>query len=650
MVKELLNRKDVDTIYYAGDSAREGEYIQRLVRSLAGHNKNAIEKRVWIDSQTEEEIRNGIQNAKNLSYYDTLSDSAYARAIEDYAIGINFSRALTLKYAYRVAHASGKDRTTVAVGRVMSCVLGMVVRREREIRENVKTMYYTVNGTLENGLVTNWKPRKDSSMYTPEELYNISGFLKEPRANQFISQLNPSLTLKDLTFTSTQKYAPLLFNLAELQGECTKLYHISPDETLKVAQSLYEKKLTTYPRTDARVLTTAIDKVIDRNIRGLMNVPDVTGFAGNVLVSGTWKTIDQTKYTNDAAVSDHYAIIPTGDTSGIGSLSQLERDIYILICRRFLSVFYPPAQFTKMSAVFTSAGENFTCGAEDLVSPGWMEVAQKIPNTSEAAAKIKLVRTLVKGNPYPASYDIRQAETQPPKRYTTGSMVLAMENAGKLIEDEELREQIKGSGIGTSATRAETIKKLISNGYIQADKKQVISPTLLGEAIYEIIALCASQMLSPEITASWEKGLAMIVSGDVTKEEYLDKMYQFIRKTTEEMKNSMFGDKFDENMKKVYPYYKGAENAVQQANGVTDCKCPKCGAPMKRIPYPAYFCTSCDYKLWPKFAQKMLTDKQLQVLLSGKMTSEIKGLKKRDGGTFSAKLRLGPDGVIEFAR
>lgn len=645
VVETLLNRKDVSKIYYSGDSAREGEYIQRLVRQMAGHNPNAEEYRVWIDSQTREEILNGITNAKPLSYYDSLSDSAYARAIEDYGMGINFSRALTLKYAQNVCDTAGAKWTPIAVGRVMSCVLGMVVRREREIRNNIKTIYYTVSGMADGTIDTQWKPKAGSSYYKEEDLFNMSGFLKKDQANQFISIIAPTLTLKNVTISTTKKGAPLLFNLAELQGECTKRFHIGPDRTLEIAQSLYENKLTTYPRTDARVLTTAIDKVIATNISGLKNVPDVAKYADAVLKGNLYQNIANTKYTNDAAVSDHYAIIPTGDTSKLSSISGQERDVYIMICQRFLSIFFPQAEFEKMNAWFDTSGEAFTTSAEALLSPGWLEVADKIPDTKKAAEKIAKIKTMKQGIAYPAVYTVNQTETKPPARYTTGSMVLAMENAGKLIDDEELREQIKGSGIGTSATRAETIKKLLANHYIQADRKQVLSPTLLGEAIYEILALCAPSTLSPEMTASWEKGLSQIVDSQVSKDLYLQKMYNYIRKTTEAIKASACGDEFRkrmESVRKAYPHV-GKTDATGTTQ-MTEIPCPVCGRPMRKLKTGAYSCSgypdNCKYALWNTWCGKTLTDTQMKSLLAGKTTSEIKGFKSKAGKAFSAKLKL----------
>lgn len=651
VVKGLLNRKDVGRIYYSGDSAREGEYIQRLVRQMAGHNPNAEEYRVWIDSQTKDEILNGIRNAKPLSAYDSLSDSAYARAIEDYGIGINFSRALTLKYARNVSNTAGAKWTPIAVGRVMSCVLGMVVRREREIRNNVKTVYYTVTGTVNQDVDTQWKPKAGSSYYKEDELFNMSGFYKKDRANQFISIIAPTLTLKGVTDNVTRKGAPLLFNLAELQGECTKRFHISPDRTLEIAQSLYENKLTTYPRTDARVLTTAIDKVIATNISGLQKVPDVAAFASEIMSKGLYQNIANTKYTNDAAVSDHYAIIPTGDISKLSSISGQERDVYIMICRRFLSIFYPQAEFEKVNAWFDASGEAFSTSAEALLSPGWMEVADKVPDTRKAADKITKLKAMKQGTAYPAVYTVNETETKPPARYTTGSMVLAMENAGKLIEDEELREQIKGSGIGTSATRAETIKKLITNRYIQADRKQVLSPTLLGEAIYEILDLCAPTTLSPEMTASWEKGLSQIVDSKVSKQLYLDKMYNYIRKTTDSIKASECGEEFQKRMEPVRKSYPGAAKVQEGTTQMTEIPCPVCGRPMRKLKTGAYSCSgypdNCKYALWNTWCGKTLTDVQMKTLLAGKTTAEIKGFQSKAGKKFQSKLRLNAEHRIE---
>ena len=637
VVASLLNRKDVGKIYYSGDSGREGEYIQRLVRQLAGRNQSAEEYRVWIDSQTDEEILRGIREAKPLSFYDSLSESAYARAIEDYSIGINYSRAVTLKYGNMAAALSGQGKGVVSVGRVMSCVLGMVVRREREIRENIKTAYYAIGADIGIGLVCRYKPREGSPFYVMDDLYEKKGFLNPQKAQQFIESLGNSLHLKSLNSKTAKKQAPLLFNLAELQGECTKLFHISPDRTLEAAQTLYERKLTTYPRTDARVLTTAICKVIHQNISGLKSVPEMAGFAADIMERKAWIGLEKTKYVDDSAVTDHYAIIPTGKTGGLTSLGDVERKIYDLVCRRFLSIFYPAAEYEQMNAELTAKGETFTLRAERLVSPGWLEPAGKIPDTSAVASKMELLRRMNTGQDYMASFKIRKKETQPPKRYTTGSMVLAMENAGKLIDDEDLREQIRGSGIGTSATRAETIKKLISIHYIQADKNQVISPTMLGEAVFEILDLCAPMLLSPEMTASWEKGLQGIYDGKISKDTYLNKMYRYVASTVGQIKASNITDDLNTRMSRVYPYY-GKKAALAAA-----LKCPVCGRPL-REGKGCYYCTGrkegCSFTLWKKFGEKELTDGNIKDLLSGKRTAVIKGLTSQKGKKYSARLKL----------
>ena len=653
VVAKLLNRPDVGRIYYAGDSGREGEYIQRLVRALAGRNQKAQEYRVWIDSQTEEEIRRGMREAKPLSFYDNLSESAYARAIEDYGVGINFSRAVTLAYGQQAAALSGVGKGTVAVGRVMSCVLGMVVRREREIRSNVKTKYYPVSASV-SGLTCRWKPLKNSPFYKETDLYEGKGFLSRNDAAGFISSIGDSLTLAVLDTAVTKKAAPLLYNLAELQSDCTKLFHIGPDKTLEIAQQLYEKKLTTYPRTDARVLTTAMCRVIRKNVTGLASLPELAGFVGDITARKAWEGLEKTKYVDDSAVTDHYAIIPTGQTQEEAGLGKLERDVYYLICRRFLSIFFPPAEFERVTADFTAKGEHFGMKPERLLSPGWMAAAGKIPDTSEAAGKIRILKGLSRGAAYPAAFQVLEEESQAPKRYTSGSMVLAMENAGKLIEDESLREQIRGSGIGTSATRAETIKKLISIQYIQCSKSQVLSPTLLGETVYETLSISAPSLLSPEMTASWEKGLQGIADGKVTRDVYLSKMYQYISGTVASVRDNRAIQELAERMKKIYPFYKGAPSRAASGNAGASYKCPVCGNPLRKGKQ-GYFCTAgrekCNFYLWESWHDRKLTDKNIDDLLSGKKTSAIKGFKKKDGGTFTARLKL-ENGKItpEFVR
>lgn len=648
-VKKLLNRQDINCIYYSGDSAREGEYIQRLVREMAGHRESTSEKRVWIDSQTEEEIRRGIQEAKPLSYYDFLSDSAYARAIEDYGVGINLSRIISILYGITVAQAAGKDRTAVAVGRVMSCVLGMVVQKERLIRANVKITYYNITAVICGNVECIWKPKEKSELYSNDQIYDMKGFLSLHVAESFIQLLGDKLKLEQADFSMSKKAAPLLYNLAELQGECTRRFHMGPDQTLAIVQSLYEKKMTTYPRTDARVLTTAVCAEIRPVISSLSVIPEFTDYTAAIIASGTWRKIAGTKYTDDSAVSDHYAIIPTGKVSAYSSLNGMEREIFFLICRRFLSIFYPPADFEKMSAEFTCRGEIFRCTGERILNPGWMAVTGRVPDTSAVALKMESVKHMSRGSEYPTVYQIKQEESQAPKRYTSGSMVLAMESAGKLIEDEELREQIRGTGIGTSATRAETIKKLLSNQYIQVDKKQVLSPTLLGESVFEIVNLCAPQMLSPAITASWEKGLAQIADGQTSKEEYLAKMYQFIRSTVTRIKSTSLKAAFMENMESnVFPFYKRINSKIKdeaestQRTADKNFNCPVCGAALV-YKNGVYYCTEkpdCSFTLWEKWCGKQLSDTAVKALLAGRRTAEIKGFKSRNGKSFSARLQL----------
>ena len=272
IVKSLLQREDVEEIYNAGDSGREGEYIQRLVFMMAKPNPKAKIKRVWIDSQTEEEIRRGIKEAKDESEYDSLSDSAYLRAKEDYLIGINFSRLLSIIYGRRVAKEINEDKASISIGRVMTCVLGMVVSREREIRNFVKTKYYKIIGEYgdeQGSFKAEWKVNEKSKMFESNKLYNESGFKKEEDAKEFIKSLaGKKAVITELKKSTQKEKPPLLFNLAEVQNECTKKFKIKPDETLEIIQNLYEKKLVTYPRTDARVLSKAVAKEISKNLNG----------------------------------------------------------------------------------------------------------------------------------------------------------------------------------------------------------------------------------------------------------------------------------------------------------------------------------------------------------------------------------------------
>lgn len=570
IVSRLLNRPDVDTIYICTDSGREGEYIYRLVAQMAGIKGKKKEKRVWIDSQTEEEILRGIREAKDASEYDHLADSAYLRAKEDYLMGINFSRVLTLKYGPTMSRFLKTNRTVLSAGRVMTCVLGMVVRREREIRSFVKTPFYRVIALVQaqgdQGPVSfeaEWKAVEGSRYFGTPFLYKDNGFKEKKTALELIDFLreDPPVTARVISKERKKenKNPPLLYNLAELQNHCSRLFKISPDQTLKVVQELYERKLTTYPRTDARVLSTAVAKEIRRNIEGLCHLEAVAPLAEEVLEMGSWKNIARTRYVNDKQITDHYAIIPTGQgLGGLRSLSALHQQIYQLICRRFLSIFYPPAVYLRYSLELERKKEHFFASFKVLDQPGYLKAADPGQSTKQAveeefeeedrdkegsnrkktagtaqidpALLLPVLAQLKKDDILSITdLNIKEGETSPPKRYTSGSMILAMENAGQLIEDEELRAQIKGSGIGTSATRAEILKKLFNIQYLRLNKKtQVITPALLGEMVYDVVDHSIRQLLNPELTASWEKGLTYVAEGSITTEEYMEKLERFV--------------------------------------------------------------------------------------------------------------------------
>ena len=584
IVKGLLNRPDVETIYVCTDSGREGEYIYRLVAQMAGI-KNKKQKRVWIDSQTEEEILRGIREAKDLSAYDNLSASAYLRAKEDYLMGINFSRVLTLRYGNSVSNYLRSKYQAISVGRVMTCVLGMVVRREREIRSFVKTPFYRVIGRLSlegENFEGEWRAAEGSRYFQSPRLYKENGFKEKKDAEELIQYLEEEKPLtcrvEKAERKKEKKNPPLLFNLAELQNVCSKLFKISPDETLRVVQELYEKKLVTYPRTDARVLSTAVAKEIYKNISGLKRYPMTAAAAEEILTAGTYKNIIKTRYVNDKQITDHYAIIPTGQ--GLNSLNSLpltSQRVYEVIVRRFLCIFYPPAVYQKVSLVTSARGESFFSSFKVLQEEGYLKIAaasfasRKTPEedktgdqeeSRELSCNTSLLEALqkLKKNDILAidSLDIKEGETSPPKRYNSGSMILAMENAGQLIEDEELRSQIRGSGIGTSATRAEILKKLFTIKYLSLNKKtQVITPTLLGEMIFDVVNCSIRQLLNPELTASWEKGLTYVAQGSITSQEYMDKLEHFVRVRTDQVEKSnyqyvlrQFFDAAAENYKK----------------------------------------------------------------------------------------------------
>lgn len=611
IVSGLLNRPDVTTIYVCTDSGREGEYIYRLVERQAGvHGKER--RRVWIDSQTEEEILRGIREAKDLSAYDNLCEAAYLRAKEDYLMGINFSRVLTLKYGYQIKNYLKQDRAVISVGRVMTCVLGMVVKREREIRSFEKTPFYRVLGKFslpmegENAagkvLEGEWRAVEGSSYFQSPLLYKENGFKKKEDARKLIQDLKAEPfelpVLEKIEKKRELKNPPLLYNLAELQNDCSRLFKISPDETLRIAQELYEKKLTTYPRTDARVLSTAVAKEISRNLSGLKNYVHGSAFASEILENGSYKNIAKSRYVNDKQITDHYAIIPTGQ--GLGALKGLTpaaAKVYEIIVRRFLSIFYPPAVYQKISLVSLMKKERFFTSFKVLTEEGYLKVtafsfankkgADKAGNKTADVAEeenaeeknggskeenntedircdeafLETLKKLKKGTVLGfEDFLIKEGETSPPKRYNSGTMILTMENAGQFIEDEELRAQIKGSGIGTSATRAEILKKLVSIGYLALNKKtQVITPTLMGEMVHDVVAGSMKPLLDPALTASWEKGLTGVAQGAITTEEYMQKLNDFVTRRTNIVKQlnnqSVLYRQFDESAR----FYKKTE-------------------------------------------------------------------------------------------
>ena len=575
IVKELMQREDIGEIYNAGDSGREGEYIQRLVFMMAKPNPNAKMKRVWIDSQTEEEITRGIREAKDLSEYDSLSDSAYLRAKEDYLIGINFSRLLSIIYGRQLAKSINEDKASISVGRVMTCVLGMIVGREREIRNFIKTKYYKILGEFGDETASfkaEWKVNEKSEMYESTKLYNETGFKKEQDAKDFIA----SLTGKQATITALKKSkqkenAPLLFNLAEIQNECTRRFKIKPDQTLEIIQNLYEKKLVTYPRTDARVLSTAVAKEISKNLNGIargFKDEEIQGYIKKMVDEKYSTDLIKTKYVNDSKITDHYAITPTGQGyENYNQLPDLQKQVYKVIVKRFLAIFYPSAEYSKIQVTVAIENETFHCSGKVCVKQGFLEIlkpiekgdkkstenAKNVDNNAEETENkkaedtkqdnnnLEILKSLKKGqNIEVKNFEIKDAETSPPTRYNSGSIILAMENAGKLIEEEELREQIKGAGIGTSATRAEIMKKLEKIRYIDVNSKtQIITPTEKGERIYDIVYRSMPDMLNPKLTASWEKGLDLVAKKEIQPEEFMTKLKGYIHSKFDKLVTKM---------------------------------------------------------------------------------------------------------------
>ena len=547
IVQRLLQREDVEVIYNAGDSGREGEYIQRLVFMMANPNPKAEMKRVWIDSQTQEEIQRGIKEAKSISEYDSLSDSAYLRAKEDYLIGINFSRLLSLIYGRSLAKSLNEDKAVISIGRVMTCVLGMIVTREREIRNFKKQKFYKIIGKFGNddsNFEAQWQATQESKVYNLPTLYNETGFKKESSAKEhieYMKNISDVATIKEITKKKTKENPPLLFNLAEIQNTCSKKFKISPDETLNIIQELYEKKLVTYPRTDARVLSTGVAKEISKNLNGLYksNIDDGIKKYIVKMIEEKYKTnLLKTKYVNDKKITDHYAIIPTGQGfENYEKLDKLKKDVYHIIVKRFLSIFYPSAEYNRVSVKLCIGNEEFSASGKVCINQGYLEVIKDDDKTEKDSEgkndnneNLDMLNSLKKGEKISiVDLSTKEGETSPPSRYSSGTIILAMENAGKLIEDEELREQIKGSGIGTSATRAEIIKKLDRIEYININSKtQILTPTNKGEKVYDIVRKSIPDMLNPKLTASWEKGLTMVAQKEIPKEDFMDKLEKYI--------------------------------------------------------------------------------------------------------------------------
>ncbi len=590
VVSKLLNREDVGRIYVCTDSGREGEYIYRLVEQMAGVDKSKKDRRrVWIDSQTEEEIMRGIREAKELSAYDNLSDAAYLRAQEDYLMGINFSRALSLKYSYTVKNYLGMDRCVIAVGRVMTCVLGMIVKREREIRQFVPTPFYRVLASTD-GFEAEWKTAKESAYLDSPLLYKENGFKKEESAKQLITELSAEepieLTVQKVEKKTEKKAPPMLYNLAELQNDCSRLFKISPTDTLNTVQTLYERKLVTYPRTDARVLSTAVAKEIGKNIGGLQKYEPLAQYAQLIMQQGAYKGVAKSKYVNDKQITDHYAIIPTGQGLGnLNGLNDIQRKVYDIIARRFLSIFFPAAEYEKVSLtltrkIHTTVGEkeegleSFFANFKRLKKPGYLLIAGMPSDKKQEEQKLTdeelaVFAALKKGDTIPVKeFNIKEGETSPPKRYSSGTLILAMENAGQLIEDEELRSQIKGSGIGTSATRDSIITKLVTNKYIALNKKtQIVTPTFLGEIIYDVCLNSIQSLLWAEMTASWEKGLSGVAEGTISKDEYTAKMNKFVCDNTNAVKQIRNQNQITRLFDRTKPFYEktGAKKAAKKS-------------------------------------------------------------------------------------
>lgn len=661
IVKTLMTREDIDTIYVCTDSGREGEYIYRLVEQMVGV-KGKIRKRVWIDSQTEDEVKRGIKDAKDLEEFDSLAHSAYLRAKEDYLQGINFSRLLTLIYGRTLAEILKEKSTVVAVGRVMSCVLGMIVDREREILNFKKDFFYKIQGSfnLDSGdiLTGEWKVTEESKYFQSPLLYSDNGFRTREDAQGLIKDFDVKYgVIKAINKSKEKKNPPMLFNLAELQNQCSKLYKISPEETLKVIQGLYEMKMLTYPRTDARVLSKAVAKEINKNIIGLKDHPSelFSDLCQEVLNDGSYKTIEKTKYVDDTKITDHYAIIPTGQgLSNYSKLKPLEQKIYDLVLKRFLSIFYPAAEYSKISIEIKVLQESFFISSKVLVKEGYLKVLNtdkedsKNENSKEEKLPKEIVEKLKKGMPLEINdFIIKEGETSPPKRYTSGSIILAMENAGKLIEDEELREHIKSSGIGTSATRAEILKKLEKIQYISLNKKtQILSPTLKGELIYEVIRESIPALLNPTLTASWEKGLKLVSDKEITMDTFMEKLEQHIKLNVDK---ALKIGKIIDNSRLFSQIVTLKDIQIPKEDELPIGLCPVCGNGLVRKNKKGYGCSNysdgCNFFIG-KIAGVDIPINEVKMLIAKRKTNIIQGFKSKEGKLFSAKLTLKDHNVV----
>ncbi|MCR5508979.1 MAG: topoisomerase C-terminal repeat-containing protein [Lachnospiraceae bacterium] len=658
IVHSLLHREDIDTVYWAGDSGKEGQTIEENIRNFGGVRNGMKELRVWIDSQTDEEILKGIREAKDMSEYANLGKSGIMRTIEDYALGINFSRVLSVKYGRLINDAAAtKKYTAIAVGRVMTCVLGMVVYREREIRNFVEVPFYRVVANLtEASIASEWKAVEGSSYHNSPLLYKDNGFKKQEDANALIDSLKGvPFTVESVEKSTSKKKPPLLYNITELSAECAKRFKITPSQTLQIAQDLYERKLTTYPRTDARVLTSAVASEIYRNISGLKAYEPCASYAADIIDRKLYSGLKKTQYVKDEDVTDHYAIIPTGQIRELNGMSQMHKNVFDVIVRRFLSIFYPPAEYLSVKLTVNARNEKFFSSAKVLKKKGYMEIAG-VPGQKDddedggennKESVLKQIESLKKGDELTVTgFETKEGKTSPPKRYTAGTMMLAMENAGNLIEDEELREQIRKTGIGTSATRGQIIKKLVDIAYLNENKKTLIlTPSRLGEMIFEVVDMSVPTLLNPEMTASWEKGLEGIINGTVDAAQYRVKLEDYIRRET----NNMITSDMQTNLAgRIHPFT-GSDSKGAATRKPLNVKCPKCGGEITTTKF-GYGCSNywnndnkCDFKISGTILKHKINEDEARSLCEKGATGIIKDFVSKNNKNFSAKLKINRD-------